>query len=314
MDGQMPKITVDRTPSDESLASSCAQMSMTSPGSSSSPRSPISPPWSSTASGGSRSPNGGAFFPGNGNGSAQGSPNSPSGNGNGLPTNNANHVQNVNLTEQPQQLLQQQQQQLLQQPQVMPTYQVNERRTSRLCTPLSPIKESRREGSGSSLELRCSPEPERSMTSSPVTPVDNAELCNMAALISWDDDEGDLKQTTPTPTRNQKTIAAATNKTMNNIGGNNKPKSPHQSSRIRCTDKILNQLEIHADAVLAQGSNKNTKLKSNVDPSKRNAIIFGDIADRANANNPLLTRNASLDESLDNMKNKPRKTVTFKDC
>ena len=55
----------------------------------------------------------------------------------------------------------------------------------------------------------------------------------MAALISWDDDEGDLKQTTPTPTRNQKTIAAATNKTMNNIGGNNKPKSPHQSSRIR---------------------------------------------------------------------------------
>ena len=52
--------------------------------------------------------------------------------------------------------------------------------------------------------------------------------------------------------------------------------------------------------------------------SKRNAIIFGDIADRANANNPLLTRNASLDESLDNMKiqenNKPRKTVTFKDC
>ena len=62
---------------------------------------------------------GGAFFPGNGNGSAQGSPNSPSGNGNGLPTNNANHVQNVNLTEQSQQ-----QQQLLQQPQVMPTYQV----------------------------------------------------------------------------------------------------------------------------------------------------------------------------------------------
>ena len=57
---------------------------------------------------------------------------------------------------------------------------VNERRTSRLCTPLSPIKESRREGSGSSLELRCSPEPERSMTSSPVTPVDNAEVC-----IQW---------------------------------------------------------------------------------------------------------------------------------
>ena len=52
MDGRMPKITVDRTPSDESLASSCAQMSMTSPGSSSSPRSPISPPWTN----GSRSP------------------------------------------------------------------------------------------------------------------------------------------------------------------------------------------------------------------------------------------------------------------
>ena len=52
--------------------------------------------------------------------------------------------------------------------------------------------------------------------------------------------------------------------------------------------------------------------------TKRNAIIFGDIADRANANNPSsLTRNASLDESLDNMKissNKPRKSVTFKDC
>ena len=55
----------------------------------------------------------------------------------------------------------------------------------------------------------------------------------MAALISWDDDEGDLKQTTPTPTRNQKPISAATNKTTNNSSGNNKPKSPHQSSRIR---------------------------------------------------------------------------------
>ena len=61
----------------------------------------------------------------------------------------------------------------------------------------------------------------------------------MAALISWDDDEGDLKQTTPTPTRNQKTIAAATNKTMNNIGGNNKPKSPHQSSRIRYSNGLF---------------------------------------------------------------------------
>ena len=64
---------------------------------------------------------------------------------------------------------------------------VNERRTSRLCTPLSPIKESRREGSGSSLELRCSPEPERSMTSSPVTPVDNAEVC-----IHWAKNEENI--------------------------------------------------------------------------------------------------------------------------
>lgn len=61
------------------------------------------------------SSDGGAFFPGNGNGSATGSPNSPSGNGNngGLPPNNANHVQNLaNQTE-------------LQQTPVMPTYQVN---------------------------------------------------------------------------------------------------------------------------------------------------------------------------------------------
>mgnify|MGYP001176482507 CR=1 FL=1 len=54
---------------------------------------------------------------------------------------------------------------------------------------LAPIKESRREGSGSSLELRCSPE--RSMTSSPVTPVDNE---NMASLIKWDDEEGELQE------------------------------------------------------------------------------------------------------------------------
>ena len=60
MDGRMPKITVDRTPSDESLASSCAQMSMTSPGShSSSPRSPISPPWSSAASASAATASGG---------------------------------------------------------------------------------------------------------------------------------------------------------------------------------------------------------------------------------------------------------------
>ena len=61
MDGRMPKITVDRTPSDESLASSCAQMSMTSPGShsSSSPRSPISPPWSSNGSSSGSGGNGG---------------------------------------------------------------------------------------------------------------------------------------------------------------------------------------------------------------------------------------------------------------
>ncbi len=47
-------------------------------------------------------------------------------------------------------------------------------------------------------------------------------------------------------------------------------------------------------------------------------MIFGDMADRANANANMLTRNASLDESLlDNMKptgSKPRKSVTFKDC
>jgi len=96
----------------------------------------------------------------------------------------------------------------------------------------------------------------------------------------------------------------------------------------------LNQLEIHADKVIANGTaaqnnaaantNRNnlkqiaTSLKNHQltpDPTKRNAIIFGDIADRANANN-MLTRNASLDESLDNMKQplKPRKSVTFKDC
>ena len=71
----------------------------------------------------SSSSDGGAFFPGNGNGSATGSPNSPSGNGNngGLPPNNANHVQNLaNQTE-------------LQQTPVMPTYQVNTVTTS-LCS------------------------------------------------------------------------------------------------------------------------------------------------------------------------------------
>ena len=132
----MPKITVDRTPSDESLASSCAQMSMTSPGSSSSPRSPLSPPWSSATPNSAvaaRSPSkctnsllesevdavsfkafpfadnsgnstgavgagGVAFFPGNGNGSAHGSPNSPPGNGNGLNgiNNSASGVNNAN--------------------------------------------------------------------------------------------------------------------------------------------------------------------------------------------------------------------------
>ena len=68
-------------------------------------------------------------------------------------------------------------------------YWVSEKHTSKQCTPLSPIKESRREGSGSSLELRCSPE--RSMTSSPVTPVDNE---NMASLIKWDDEEGEVQE------------------------------------------------------------------------------------------------------------------------
>jgi len=226
--------------------------------------------------------------------------------------------------------MQQQQQQIIQ------TYQVSERRTSRLCTPLSPIKESRREGSGSSLELRCSPE--RSMTSSPVTPVDNE---NMASLIKWDDEEGDLKPTTPV--RNQKTtpkpyhngVATTSHGSSSLVASSGlvKPK-PHPSSRIRCADKILNQLEIHADRVIATNgtasqnsaanANRNnlkqiaTSLKNHhltTDPTKRNAIIFGDIADRANANN-MLTRNASLDESLDNMKQplKPRKSVTFKDC
>lgn len=71
---------------------------------------------------------------------------------------------------------------------------------------------------------------------------------------------------------------------------------------FRCADKILNQLEIHADAALnINGTNKNHQ--------KRNAILFGDIADRANANF----------ENLDNFKpasagSKPRKSVTFKDC
>ena len=69
--GPLIGITVNRTPSDDSLNSSsnrssysssvgCSSVTMASPGSSSSPRSPVSPPWSNTnVSGTSRSPNGG---------------------------------------------------------------------------------------------------------------------------------------------------------------------------------------------------------------------------------------------------------------
>lgn len=146
------------------------------------------------------------------------------------------------------------------------------------------------------------------MTSSPVTPVDNE---NMAALIKWDDEEGDLKPTTPV--RNQK---------ASHLKSNSSLIKPKPSSRIRCADKILTQLEIQADAVIASNSNRNhsrSSMRSQLtDTAKRNAVIFGDMADRANANANMLTRNASLDESLlDNMKptgSKPRKSVTFKDC
>jgi len=153
------------------------------------------------------------------------------------------------------------------------------------------------------------------MTSSPVTPVDNENTTvATATLIKWDDEEGDLK-TVATPVRNQKV-------TLKNNGGKQKA---HPSSRIRCADKILTQLEIHADAAIANNGTANRKMMASLksdSTTKRNAIIFGDIADRANANNShMLTRNASLDESLlDNMKpsqqqhQKPRKSVTFKDC
>jgi len=151
------------------------------------------------------------------------------------------------------------------------------------------------------------------MTSSPVTPVDNENTTvATATLIKWDDEEGDLK-TVATPVRNQKVT------TLKNNGGKQKA---HPSSRIRCADKILTQLEIHADAAIANNGTANRKMMASLksdSTTKRNAIIFGDIADRANANNShMLTRNASLDESLlDNMKpshQKPRKSVTFKDC
>lgn len=300
MDGRMPKITVDRTPSDESLTSSCTQMSMTSPGSSSSPRSPISPPWST----GSRSPGqhngitGGSFFPGNnGNNGASGnaSPNSPPGSSNGsspnntsqssFNSNNANHHQNL-IDNSQSSLMQQAQQQTI-------TYQVAERRTSRLCTPLSPIKESRREN-GSSLELRCSPD--RSATSSPITPVDNN-----IALITWEDEDPGCN--TKQPIQNKDVTKLKT----------------HPSSRIRCADKILTQLELHANAALANRNNEiapptKSSLKSWPDPVKRNAVVFGDMADRANANNAVNIRQQSLDENLDNMRLRPRKSVTFKDC
>ena len=67
----------------------------------------------------------------------------------------------------------------------------------------------------------------------------------MAALISWDDDEGDLKQTKPssaasslttTPIRNQQQVLHARSSggpMPIKTNGVNKPKPPHQSSRIR---------------------------------------------------------------------------------
>ena len=73
------------------------------------------------------------------------------------------------------------------------------------------------------------------MTSSPVTPVDNENIAvasasvassapvSGAALIKWDDEEGDLK-TVATPVRNQKVML------KNNGGGKQKA---HPSSRIR---------------------------------------------------------------------------------
>ncbi len=63
------------------------------------------------------------------------------------------------------------------------------------------------------------------MTSSPVTPVDNENKNMVASLIEWDDELGDLKETTP-PVRNQK----ASPREMTKLNGvkHNKP-----SSRIR---------------------------------------------------------------------------------
>ena len=75
-------------------------------------------------------------------------------------------------------------------------------------------------------------------------------LLGMAALISWDDDEGDLKQTKPastasslttTPIRNQQQQQVLHARSSGGQGGPmpiktngvNKPKPPHQSSRIR---------------------------------------------------------------------------------
>lgn len=51
-------------------------------------------------------------------------------------------------------------------------------RISRMCTPLSPIKESIREN-GSSLELRCSPE--RSVPTPPPMSIEQLEMENLMA-------------------------------------------------------------------------------------------------------------------------------------
>ena len=63
------------------------------------------------------------------------------------------------------------------------------------------------------------------MTSSPVTPVDNE---NMASLIKWDDEEGDLKPTTPV--RNQKANSMSSGLVKNTT---RPQKAGHPSSRIR---------------------------------------------------------------------------------
>ena len=86
------------------------------------------------------------------------------------------------------------------------------------------------------------------MTSSPV---DND---NMASLIQWDDEEGDLKTTTPirnqkvplnvsASLRSYKAAPPVVHNMRNNVatnGGMNKPKN-HPSSRIRYLKNRINQ-------------------------------------------------------------------------